>query len=349
MTDKTGRGRFFEDFRLGETLVHATPRTVTEGDRAMISALYPHRLALHSSDAFARACGYPRSPLDEISVFHIIFGKSVPDVSRNAVANLGYAECRFERPVYPGDTLSARSEVVGLRQNANGRTGVVYVRTSGANQRGETVLSYVRWVMVRKRDPEREAPETRVPELDASVPPDRLVAPPWFRPEGYDCALAGAAHRWGDYRPGERIDHVDGTTVEESEHMLATRLWQNTAQVHFDARLAAEGRFGKRIVYGGHVISLARALAFSGLENAQWTAAINAGAHTAPCFAGDTVYAWSEILDKAPVAAAGLGALRVRTVALKNRTAAGFPRLDAAGKPEEGVVLDLDWWALVPL
>ena len=348
MQNKTRLGRFFEDFRLGENIAHATPRTITDGDRALITALYPNRFALQSSDAFAQACGYPGSPIDELSVLHIILGKSVPDISRNAVANLGYAECRFLCPTYPGDTLRAESEVIGLRQNASGKTGVVYVRTKGSNQRDEPVLEFIRWVMVRKRDPQAPAPDPVVPRLADFVPSDRLCTPTGFRPEGYDCILAGAAHRWKDYVPGERIDHVDGITIEEAEHMLATRLWQNTARVHFDARLAAKGRFAKRIVYGGHIISLARALTFNGLENAQWIAAINAGAHTAPCFAGDTVYAWSEVLETAVPAGLGLGALRLRTVALKDRPAKGFPRIGSDGKPAEGVVLDLDWWALIP-
>ena len=341
-------GRFLEDFRVGETLLHPTPRTLTEGDRALLLALYPHRFALNCSDPFARACGYRQSPIDDLAVFHIVFGKSVPDVSRNAIANLGYAECRFLRPAYPGDTLTARSEVIGLRQNSSGRSGVVHVRTRGLNQDGDCLLTFVRWVMVRKRDPAAPAPATVVPELAESVPPDRLAAPAGFRPEGYDFALAGSASRWSDYTVGDRIDHVDGVTLEDAEHMLATRLWQNTARVHFDAGLAGEGRFGRRIVYGGHIISLARALTFNGLENAQWLAAINAGSHVAPCFAGDTIHAWSEVLARAPTAVAGLGALRLRTVALQNRSGDGFPHRDADGRPEAGVVLDLDWWALLP-
>ena len=348
MTDKTRRGRFFEDFRLGESIPHATPRTLTDGDRALITALYRHQFALHSSDEFARACGYPRSPLDDLSVFHIIFGKSVPDISRNAVANLGYAECRFLQPAYPGDTLRAQSRVIGLRENTNRKTGVVYVRTRGTNQRGDSVLEFVRWVMVRKRDPDAPAPEPAVPRLAQSVPVGQLSTPAHIQLDRYDFALAGAGHRWGDYVPGERIDHVDGITIEEAEHMLATRLWQNTAQVHFDARLAAESRFAKRIVYGGHIMSLARALTFNGLENAQWTAAINSGAHTAPCFAGDTIYAWTEVLDTSSISDVGLGALRLRTIALKNRPAEGFPHFDPDNKLADGVVLDLDWWALIP-
>ena len=161
----------------------------------------------------------------------------------------------------------------------------------------------------------------------------------------YDFALAGEPWRWGDYAVGERIDHVDRVTIEEAEHMLATRLWQNTAKVHFDATQREDGR---RLIYGGHVISLARALSFNGLANAQLVAAINAGAHVNPCFAGDTVGAWSEVLDKAETAAPGVGALRLRTVAVQGGAPA-FALRDAAGKYLPEVLLDLDYWVLMPL
>ena len=104
---KTAAGRFFEDFRLGETLRHATPRTVTAGDVALYSALYGARFAVQSAETFARAIGYPAAPVDDLLAFHVVFGKTVADVSLNAIANLGYAACRFLEPVYPGDTLAA--------------------------------------------------------------------------------------------------------------------------------------------------------------------------------------------------------------------------------------------------
>ena len=133
-------------------------------------------------------------------------------------------------------------------------------------------------------------------------------------------------YRWGDYSKGERIDHVDGVTVEEAEHQIATRLYQNTAKVHFNQFSEGQGRFGRRLIYGGHVISLARALSFNGLANAFHIAAINGGRHVAPLFAGDTVFAWSEILDVAALPGrADVGALRMRTIATKNRPCADFP------------------------
>ncbi len=346
---KTSPGRFFEDFRLGETIRHATPRTVTQGDAALYTALYGSRFAVQSSDALARAVGYERAPLDDLLVFHVVFGKTVPDISLNAVANLGYADGRFLRPVFPGETLSAVSEVIGLKESSNRQTGVVYVRSTGYDAKAEPVLTYCRWVLVRKRDAAAAVPEERAPDLPKAVPAAELGAScPPIRGEAYDRALAGSPHGFGDYAPGERIDHVDGMTVEEAEHQIATRLYQNTAKVHFDAFAAKDTRFGRRLVYGGHVISLARALSFNGLANAFHVAAINAGRHVAPLFSGDTVYAWSEILDAAEIPGRDdVGALRVRTVATKNEPCAAYPDREGEGY-HPAVILDLDYWVLVP-
>ncbi|MCC1480506.1 MaoC family dehydratase [Roseibaca sp. Y0-43] len=340
---KTTKGRFFEDYRIGDEIAHAVPRTVSGGERALYHALYPSRGALYSSDEFARACGLPESPVDDLMAFHIVFGKSVPDISVNAVANLGYAQGRFLRPVYPGDTLRAQSKVIGLKQNSNGKSGVVYVRTTGMNQRDELVIDYVRWVMVRKGNLDAPAPETVLPELADAVSAADLVVPEGLRFDGYDCALAGAPHRWGDYAVGEQIDHVDGMTMEEAEHMLATRLWQNTSKVHFDRTQRVDG---KLLAYGGHVISVARALSFNGLANAQMIVAINAGSHANPCFAGDTIRAWSEVLDRAETATPGVGALRLRTVATKGDP---FVLRGAEGKYHRDVLLDFDYWVLMPM
>lgn len=347
---KTNAGNFFEDFRFGQILTHATPRTVTVGDVALYTALYGSRFAVQSSDAFAKALGYPRSPLDDLLTFHVVFGKTTPEISLNAIANLGYAGCRFLKPVYPGDTLTATSEVIGLKENSNKETGTVYVRSTGRNQHGEVVLEYCRWVMVRKRDKNAPAPEAVVPKLADRVDPSELgAAVPALDMSKYDLALAGSAHRWDDYAVGEKIDHVDGMTLEEAEHQTATRLYQNTAKVHFNLHTESKGRFGKRIVYGGVVISLVRALSYNGLGNAFHLAAINGGRHVAPTFAGDTIYAWSEILEKAEIPGRrDVGALRVRLVGVKNMDCAAHPLKNDKGEYAEGVVLDLDAWLVLP-
>ena len=134
-------------------------------------------------------------------------------------------------------------------------------------------------------------------------------------------------------------------TVEEAEHQLATRLYQNTARVHFNQFAEQGGRFGRRLIYGGHVISLARALSFNGLANAFCIAGINGGRHVAPLFAGGTVFAWSEIIDKSTHG--DMGALRIVTRATRDLPCAEFPVEDGtAEKP--GVILELDYWALIP-
>lgn len=341
---KTNPGRFFEDYRVGDVIRHAVPRTLSGGERALYHALYPARHALYSSDEFARASGLVAAPLDDLAVFHTVFGKTVPDISLNAVANLGYAEGRWLLPVLPGDTIRSESTVIGLKENSNGKSGVVYVRTRGLNQRDQAVLEYVRWVMVRKNR-ETPAPDTVIPDLAKAVAAEDLVVPAGLRFDTYNFTLAGEAHRWGDYELGEKIDHVDGVTIEEAEHMIATRLWQNTAKVHFDATFRDDG---KRLIYGGHVISMARALSFNGLANAQMIVALNAGTHTNPCYSGDTVKAWSEVLDKAPTSAPGVGAVRLRLVAVK-QGAAQFSLKGADGKYLPEVLLDLDYWALMPI
>ena len=346
---KTSPGNFFEDFRLGQTIRHATPRTVTHGDVAVYNALFGARFPLQSSDMFAYAVGYPQSPVDDFLVFHIVFGKNVPDISLNAVANLGYADCRFLRAVYPGDTLTAESEVIGLKENSSRKTGVVYVRSTGFKQDGTKVLEYVRWVMVRKRDEAAAAPDDLVPQLPKTVEADGLgEASPIIVTRSYDFALAGSPHRWGDYQVGEMIDHVDGMTVEEAEHQMATRLYQNTARVHFNQFAQAKDRFGRRLIYGGHVISLARALSFNGLGNAYHIAAINGGRHVAPLFAGCTVFAWTEVMATAELSGrTDVGALRLRTVATKDQPCAEFP-LKQDGVDHPAVILDLDYWVLMP-
>src|ERR1700723_642222 len=346
---KTSPGNFFEDFRIGQVIRHATPRTVTTGDVALYNGLFGARFAGQSSDAFAEAIGYPRSPIDDLLVFHIIFGKTVPDVSFNAVANLGYAGCYFRTPVYPGDTLTAQSEVIGLKENSSRKTGIVYVRTTGYNQDQKPVIEYVRWVMVNKRDEAAPAPGDHVPRLPTVLDPKVLgEACPPIKLAAYDTALSGSAHRFGDYQVGERIDHVDGMTVEEAEHQIATRLYQNTARVHFNQFTEGQGRFGRRLVYGGHVISLARALSFNGLANAFHIAAINGGRHVAPLFAGDTVFAWSEVIERLALPGRDdVGAMRLRIVATKNQPCGDFPWREGEGF-EPHVVLELDYWALAP-
>ncbi|MBW2225425.1 MAG: MaoC family dehydratase N-terminal domain-containing protein, partial [Deltaproteobacteria bacterium] len=232
---KTNPGNFFEDFEVGAELVHAVPRTITEGEAALYIGLTGSRYPLHCSAEFARSLGYARETVNDLLVFHIVFGKTVNDVSLNAVANLGYAGVRFLTPVYAGDTLRSISEVLGKKENSNGKTGVVWVKTVGTNQRGETVLEFYRWVMVNKKDPATPTGAADRPAMPKEVAPADLVVPSNLDLSGYEDWPSGGSAYFEDYEAGEKIDHIDGMTIEESEHATATRLYQNTAKVHFDA------------------------------------------------------------------------------------------------------------------
>jgi 2-methylfumaryl-CoA hydratase len=188
-----------------------------------------------------------------------------------------------------------------------------------------------------------------VPRLPEALLPGMLgdACPP-IDGTRYDAALAGSSRRFGDYRAGERIDHVDGVTVEEAEHQMATRLYQNPARIHFNQFVEAKGRFGRRLIYGGHVISLARALSYNGFANTFHVAAINGGRHVAPLFGGDTVFAWTEVLATAELPGRNdVGALRLRTVATKNRPCHDFPH--KSGETDDpAVILEFDYWVLMP-
>ncbi len=350
---KVSLGRYFEDFSIGQHMVHAVPRTLHGGDISTYISLTGDRHPLSSSTELARSLGFVREVIPELLVFHVVFGKSVPDISQNATANLGYADVRFLRPVYPGDTLVAESDVIGRREVSSGDAGVVYVRTRGTNQKGQEVLSFVRWVMVPKRDPNAAKGVNEVPQLPATVTIDRLPVPESLNLQRYnDLQWAmNPGGRWDEYDVGERLDHPDAMTVEEADHMQATRLYHNNAQVHFDQVGMASSRFGRRLVYGGHVISVAMAIAQNGLGTGLRVAAWNAGAHVNPTFAGDTLRAFTEVVDKAEIPGRrDVGALRLRLNAVKNTPAADVPKVASlmSGTKDPRIVLELDYWSLVP-
>ena len=354
MAIKTNPGNFFEDFERGATLVHAVPRTITEGDCALYIGLTGDRYPLHCSAEYARSVGYARETVNDLLVFHVVFGKTVNDISLNAVANLGYAGLRFLEPVYPGDTLRSISKVLGKKENANGQNGVVWVHTTGQNQHGQPVLEYIRWVMVHKRDASTPTGASDRPSVPDELKPSDLLVPACLDLDGFEQWPAGGRAYFEDYEKGERIVHTEGMSIEEAEHAIATRLYQNTAKVHFDGFAAKSTRFGKRLIYGGHIISLARALSYNGLENALGILAWNAGTHSNPTFAGDTIYAYSEVLDSAALPGrSDVGALRVRLCAVKNMDLGAEPlpyKVEKDGKQSyhPNVVLDLDLWLLMP-
>lgn len=343
MGQKGWQGNFFEDFELGQELACPTPRTVTSGDISAYIALTGDRTPVY--------CG-PSGHVHPLVVFHTVFGQTVRYISLNARANLGYAAIRWRAPVQIGDTLKMDIKIVGLRENSNGQTGIVYVENTATNQRGEVVMTFWRWVMIKKRDvttPTQwmDAPVT--PELPSQVQASELFANHAVIPSHRETV---SDLRFNDYKVGERVLHYDGQTLNHSDHMSFTRLFQNSAKVHFDAQLTG----GKPLIYGGVPISIGYAMALNGFDNRLGIAAINSGAHTGPVHSGDTLYAFTDVRETVAIDEK-VGALRLRMVVLKNLDPASFENPeafqieapDAKGRMRhhEAVILDLDYWELV--
>lgn len=345
MENKGWQGNFFEDFALEQELDCPVPRTVTSGDISTYIALTGDRTPVY--------CG-PSGYVHPLVTFHVVFGQTVRQISLNARANLGYAGIRWHDPVKLGDTLKMHLKIVGLKENSSGKTGIVWVENTATNQDGDIVLTFFRWVMIKKKsaEPTEWAEREVIPEMPSQVSPEQLVVS-----EGAIPTVRETGGCWGfeDYTVGERILHYDGMAVNHSDHMSFTRLFQNSSKVHFDAKMMD----GKPLIYGGVPISLGYAMSFNGLENRVGICGINAGSHTAPLFSGDTVYAFTDVLETVDIGHAKVGAVRLRLVCLKNMDPAKLDdpsafelKVDHPKKPgrktyNDGVILDLDYWDLV--
>ena len=343
---KNFKSRYFEDYKLNEEINHSVPRTITDGDVSIYLSTTGSRFPLNYSAEFSKTLGLKKIPIDDILLFHMVFGRTVPDLSLNAIANLGYAGVKFHKPAFVGDTLNASSKIIGLKENSNGKTGTVYVESVGKNQNDEIVLTYYRWLMMRKRN------EGMIKSFQNTIPdlPDKVKTKDFNIIENFDIdkwssSVSGSNFYFNDYAEEEEIHHLDGQTIEEAEHQIATRLYQNNARVHFNQHIEKSGRFGKRIIYGGYIISLARAISCNGLANTFKLAAIHSGKHSAPTFAGDTIYAWSKILEK-EIIHKNVGSMMIRTLASKNDSKMNFPDKKNL---TDNIVLDLEYSVLIPI
>lgn len=145
-------GRFLEDFRVGDVYRHTGGRTITETDNIWFALLTNNAHPLHVNADYAARTEFGRPLVVSTLTLAIVTGLSVPDVSQNAVANLGWDKVRLTAPVFAGDTLYAESEVLDVRESrSRPGQGIVRVRTRGYNQRGETVIEYERTVLVYSR------------------------------------------------------------------------------------------------------------------------------------------------------------------------------------------------------
>lgn len=349
VSPKSFGGRYFEDFSVGLELEHSGHLTIGEADATLYRTLTGLRFPLQRSRPLALAIGLRDRPVDDILVFKIAFGHSVPDVSMRAVATLGYGDCRFGEPVYPGDTLSSRTSIIGLEPGPSKDTGIVYVRTRCINQNGAAVVSFIRWVSVRRRAATSgETGKTERPDIPATLPAEQIYLSPSLNLTTFDTKVTGSSFLWEDYSPGEQIDHVDGCTIEESESMMVARLYQNTAPPHYNAHAMAATPFQRRIVFVGHIVGLARSLTYNGLANVFKVAAINRARHLQATFADATIYAWTQVIERTEIPGRrDVGALRLRTIAVRDEPCSAYPLPPNTGGPGN-VLLDLDYVGLIP-
>lgn len=293
-------GHFLEDFRIGHLFRHKVGKTLTEGLLNAFTEFAMTANPLHKNRRYARAYGFRDLVAPPGLVMNLVFSQSVEDISEHARANLEYIDMRFGAPVYLGDTIEATSVVLGVKPSSRDPDrGVVHVQTTGRNQDGAAVLTYERKVQIWKHDPAAVVDDGQLPS-----PPTIDCAPqlPPYDPRGSfrDLAhLTNADTYFEDFRPGDLIDHSRGRTVT-TEHIALTAMLDNTSQVHCNQHLIDQDpqRFigGQLIIYGGIPFNLCLGLSCPDIgDNALADVAYASGRHTAPLFAGDTVFATTEI------------------------------------------------------
>jgi 2-methylfumaryl-CoA hydratase len=296
-------GNFLEDFQLGHVFRHKVGKTVTEG---LVNAFTEFSMTtnpLHKNRRYAQVYGFRDMILPPGLVMNIVFSQSVEDISENARANLEYVDMRFGEPVYVGDTIEVESTVLGVAPSSrNPDRGVVHVQTTGRNQAGAAVLSYERKVQVWKGEDdatvEEQSGKGEAPDCDLQLPP--YTADGRYRELAH---LTNGDTYFEDFISGDTIEHSRGRTVTE-EHIPLTASLDNTSQVHCNQHMIDQNpeRFigGRLIIYGGIPFNICLGLSCPDVgDNALGDVRYVSGRHTGPLFAGDTVFASTEIVGTA--------------------------------------------------
>jgi 2-methylfumaryl-CoA hydratase len=295
-------GNFLEDFRLGQLLRHKGGRTITEGIAAHFTDGSYTANPLHKNLRYARAYGFERLLAPPGLVMAVAFSQTVEDISENARANLEYIDMRFGAPVYIGDTIETETTILGVKGSSrNPDRGVAHVQSIARNERGEVVIAYQRKVQVFKLDENAKLDEGEIEPRPVDVEP---VLPPYDPKAGYAelAHLTNDDTYFEDFTPGDTIEHSRGRVMTE-EHIFLTGMLDNLSQVHCNQTMIdrdpARYLGGRLVVYGGIPFALTLGLSSPDIsDNSLCDIVYPTGRHTAPIFAGDTVFASTEIRGK---------------------------------------------------
>ena len=318
-------GRYLDELEPGQVFEHPRGFTFTTTNMLEFARTFMQANPLYLNSQYAREVGFPDLLASPQMVFNVTLSLGVQNDSEKAIANLGYYQVQFLRPVYQGDTLRAFTKVLERKDRGPDKPGITLIRTVGVNQNDAVVLQYDRKIMVGWRGD--RLPTTPAPKVTVEFPGDRsgLVELPLT---GGKVApgLAGPNTYFEDFAPGDIIVHANGRTITE-EHMALTYAVGNSHPLHFDRIFssALSGKMsGEPIVYGGLVFAWLEGLASRDVsEHAVWELGFTEGYHTQPAFAGDTIGALSRILaveDIPGVVAYGLVTLQL--IGVKNISAA---------------------------
>jgi 2-methylfumaryl-CoA hydratase len=318
-------GRYLDEFVPGQVFTQMRGFSFERATMLDFARTFMQANPLYLNVEYAKAHGFPDLPASPQMVFNVVLSLGVQNDSEKAIANLGYYNVQFLRPVYPGDTLRAFTKVMDRKERGADKPGIVLIRTLGINQYQQVVVQYERKIMVGWRG-------NRPPTAPAPTKPADF---PWTERSGvelpigtnaFPADLTGPNTYFEDFTPGDIIVHPNGRTITD-EHLALTYLVGNTHPLHFDRvfSTALSGKMsGEPIVYGGLVYAWLEGLASRDVsENALWELGFTEGYHTQPAISGDTVAAISRVLGTATTPSTdAAGIVNFQLIGVKNISAA---------------------------
>ncbi|MCB1304067.1 MAG: MaoC family dehydratase N-terminal domain-containing protein [Leptospiraceae bacterium] len=315
-------GRYLQDFNQGDVFIHPRAFTVDRSFAQEYATVFHDACPLFLSAPYAQAHGFSDLLVHPLQVFNIVLSLGVQNNSEKAIANLGYYNVQFLRPVYPGDTITARSRVLDRKERGEGKPGIVHVKTLGMNQKGEIVIQYERKIMIppRKGDGASQGGDPKAPFPEVNDPQVELPDLPKLSSDVI--SQTGSDTYFENFSVGDIYIHKNMRTITD-EHVPWTYRMGNTHPLHYD-RLYSQSlsgpMSGEPIVYGGLVFGWLSGMASRDIsENMLWDLGYTEGYHTQPAISGDTVGSITRILALEDGPMAGTGVIHAQFIGVKNQ------------------------------